>query len=72
MPLNNRKEAETQKLLGVVLDTDETKLPLGAFIKLQNWTPGLLLSVRKKRGVARLDGSIPSLTVGSFTACGSP
>jgi hypothetical protein len=69
--LNRRREVETQKLLGVVLDTDETKLPLGSFTKLQNWIPGLLLSAKKKRGVARLDGVTPSLSVGPFDPCGS-
>ncbi len=70
MPLNNRIEAEESRLLGVVLDTDETKLPLGSFTSLANWVPGQLLSVKKKRGVAALDGiSNPQLSVGSFTAC---
>lgn len=67
--LNNRKELEEQKLLGVVLDTDETKLPLGTFISLQNWIPGHLTSTKKKRGVARLDSVIPDLTVGTFNTC---
>ena len=51
MALRNRKEAETNKLKGVVRSADESKLEFGRFVNLQNLIPSGIAHLKKKRGV---------------------
>jgi len=69
MALRNRNDQETNKLYGVNLAIDETKLGLGWFERLENWAPGDILSLKKKRGVRLLDATTATLESGGpFTA----
>src|SRR5678809_654415 len=55
--LRNRKDIETDKLKGVTLAADPIKLEFGRFVHLENWIPGKLYSIKKKRGPIQLVSS---------------
>lgn len=55
MALQKRQDVETSELKGVVLAVDETKIKPGVFVRLSNWKPSGVGSIKKKRGVALLD-----------------
>ena len=66
MPLRNRKEEEVSQLKGVTLleSVDPSKLKLGMFERLSNMTFSGIGSIKRKRGVAALDGvAEPELTL---------
>lgn len=52
--LRNRQDIETDQLKGVMLAADAMKIEPGRFVRLENWIPGGVSSVRKKRGVIAL------------------
>ena len=70
MPLNNRTEAEAQRLKGVDLFDDSSDVELGMFTSLVNWVPGKLYSLKKKRGVDVAPGGamLPISVVNPFDA----
>lgn len=53
--LRNRKDTDVTKLRGVDLSRTPTKLDSGLFEHLENWVPGQLYSMKKKRGVELLE-----------------
>jgi len=55
MALQKRTDVETSELKGVVLAVDETKVKPGVFVRLSNWKPSGIGSIKKKRGVLALD-----------------
>jgi len=67
----NRIEKEERQLKGVNLAPDVTKLQLGMFTRLENWVPGKITSIKKKRGVRCLDNECgPTLEMhGPFFDC---
>src|SRR5690242_19955479 len=52
MSLQNRNDAEAQRMMGVNLFDDPIDVPLGQFTLLENWVYKGLYSLGKKRGVA--------------------
>jgi hypothetical protein len=50
--LRNRKDFDQPKLGGVIAAAEAEEIELGRFTELQNWIPGDLNSLKKKRGVA--------------------
>lgn len=54
MALTKRTDAETNELKGVVLAVDQSKIKFGTFIRLSNWKPSGVNSIKKKRGVKSL------------------
>jgi len=65
--LRNRKDIETDKLKGVTLAADPIKLEFGRFVHLENWIPGDVNSIKKKRGVLAL--SSDSISPPTPTEC---
>ena len=66
--LRNRKEQETSEIKGVSLAEDVEDLELGRFESLENWVPGDVYSIKKKRGVAALSTDAITPTVPSACA----
>jgi hypothetical protein len=59
--LTKRVKNEESKLRGVNLAVSPLKLKPGMFISLENWIPGKLHKIKKKRGVVQLSSSVPTL-----------
>ena len=56
MALRNRSYDESTKIKGVNLADEERDLELGSFTSLANYIPADVYAIKKKRGIARLDG----------------
>lgn len=67
MALRNRTDHETDRLKGVVLSSDPAKLEFGRFVRLENFIPGELTSLKKKRGVVALTST--EITPDTPTPC---
>lgn len=67
--IRNRKDIEVLKLNGVDLSYTPSKLDSGKFERLENWVPGQLYSMKKKRGVEALSSDAISPSTPTET-CG--
>ena len=68
--LQKRTEKEEPKLTGVNIAVADIKLKLGKFVRLENWIPGKLNKIKKKRGVSVLTNTPPDVSLHFPCPCG--